>query len=141
LDNATRETVQRWLMLAEEDVQLAKSAIRTKRFTRPVCFHAEQCVEKSLKGFLAAKGKEPERTHDLVRLLHICAHEDLRFLKYLPIVETLTIYSVSPRYPDDWREIPLQEAREAINAAKKLFKFIKESLALSDSAPHNNNKE
>ena len=33
-----------------------------------ICFHAEQCAEKALKGLILAMGEAPSRTHNLVLL-------------------------------------------------------------------------
>ncbi len=37
-------------------------------------------------------------------------------------------YAVEVRYPDDWREIPVEEAEEAVNNAEKVKEFVKGKL-------------
>jgi HEPN domain-containing protein len=37
--------------------------------TDTICFHAQQAIEKLLKGALVANGRNVAKTHDLVKLL------------------------------------------------------------------------
>lgn len=52
MDEEKRLTIQRWLIKAEHDL---RSAINNLKDTPPVtdtaCFHAQQCIEKSLKAY------------------------------------------------------------------------------------------
>ena len=45
-------------------------------FADIICFHAEQCAEKSLKGLILALGQVPSRTHDLTVLQKVLAEMD-----------------------------------------------------------------
>jgi HEPN domain-containing protein len=47
----------RWLAFAREDLRIAELAMNEGLYNQ-VCFHAEQCVEKVLKAWLAKKGKK-----------------------------------------------------------------------------------
>lgn len=60
-----------WLTFAREDLRVAELALADGIFNQ-VCFHAQQCVEKSIKAYLERQGQVPPRTHrmaDLLRLL------------------------------------------------------------------------
>ncbi len=41
-----------------------------------ICYHRQQSVEKYLKGFLALKGEEMKKTHNLTKLNKICQKYD-----------------------------------------------------------------
>ena len=40
-----------------------------------VCFHAQQCVEKAIKGWLEQQGRIPPRTHRMADLLTLLPPE------------------------------------------------------------------
>ena len=84
-------TVREWIDKAEADFATATRELDASE--RPnyegVCFHAQQCVEKLMKGLLIHLGMDPPRTHNLVRLDELlkpvsptwsCPGTDLRFL-------------------------------------------------------------
>ena len=61
--------VESYLRKAERDLATAfRMSEAGPDFADIVCFHAEQCAERSLKGFILALGEIPPRTHDLVVL-------------------------------------------------------------------------
>ena len=48
-----------WVAIAEQDLKMAKAAVRFKApSTYGACFHAQQCAEKYLKALLVA-GNHP----------------------------------------------------------------------------------
>jgi len=74
-----------------------------------VCFHAQQCAEKALKGFLAWHEVPFEKIHDLSELLRLCAvAPDL--VRELDQIEPLIPYAVEARYPGEWDVIDRAEA-------------------------------
>lgn len=60
--------VKEWMDLARLDLLAAERLCEDHNLSSIVCFHAQQCVEKSLKGILESKGVIPPKVHDLVRL-------------------------------------------------------------------------
>lgn len=76
--------VQAFLEKASKDLVTAeRMAEEPGDFRDIVCFHAQQCAEKSLKAVLLDQGGEAPRTHDLERLLGAVSTVH-------PSVETLT---------------------------------------------------
>lgn len=67
------ELVKKWLTLADDDLRIAKLAMKD---SEPVCwaaaFHCQQTAEKSLKAFLAYNDHHVEKTHDIEFLLGLC---------------------------------------------------------------------
>ena len=67
-----------WVVKAEEDYEVARSALRRKKpFTYTACFHAQQCAEKYLKALLVADAHPFSKTHDLLTLNDECARRHL----------------------------------------------------------------
>ena len=89
------------------------------------CYHAQQCVEKCLKAFLTAADRHVERTHSLPRLVGLCAEAEPAFGRLADVGVELTAYASQSRYPDDWREIPVNEAMAAVEKARMAFDFAK----------------
>ena len=94
--------------------------------TVSVCFHCQQCAEKSFKAVIAAAELGIERTHDLERLRHVCAvrHASLAGLG----LGDLTTYAVETRYPDDLYIPPVEEAREALCLAETVHLAVRRCL-------------
>jgi HEPN domain-containing protein len=69
-----------------------------------VCFHAEQCAEKALKGWILALGEVPPRTHDLVVLQQALCRLEQRGPALQGYCLALTDFAVAPRYPG-WEDL------------------------------------
>ncbi|OGL39502.1 MAG: DNA-binding protein, partial [Candidatus Schekmanbacteria bacterium GWA2_38_11] len=97
------EEVKRWLIKAIEDFNIAKHELtfpKKEISTGPVCFHAQQLVEKLFKAYLVLNKIDFGKTHDLEHLLKLCSELDSEF-KDLD-VGNLTNYAVEVRYPDEF---------------------------------------
>ena len=59
--------VESYLRKAERGLATAvRMSESGSEFANIICFHAEQCAEKALKGLMLALRQVPPRTHDLV---------------------------------------------------------------------------
>jgi len=95
-----REDAARWLGFASEDLRMAELALQAGLFNQ-VCFHAQQCAEKSLKAVFASIGELTPRTHALVDLLE--GLPDSARPAFSPLSEglrQLDQFYVPTRYPD-----------------------------------------
>lgn len=129
MDEAVKTVVVRWLEKAANDLRTAETMVAVEPpVADTACFHAQQCVEKGLKGFLTAVDRHVERTHSLPRLVELCMAENPAFEQLMSIAEELTGYAVQGRYPDDWRDIPLAEAKAAVNQAREAFESVKTAI-------------
>jgi HEPN domain-containing protein len=120
---------RQWVEKAEHDPRNAQYT-RTLRRDCPfdtVCFHAQQCAEKYLKGFLAAHSIEIPRTHDLVILLRLASGAGLPDLEPSD-VQPLNRYTVEARYPGDWEPIERREATRAVAMARRLRAALRKSM-------------
>ena len=60
------ELIQDWLLRARSSLKLGKAGLRTQGvLPEDVCFHAQQCAEKALKGMLTHLSIQHPRTHAL----------------------------------------------------------------------------
>ncbi|HUW31299.1 MAG TPA: HEPN domain-containing protein [Planctomycetota bacterium] len=126
------DTIQRWLARAEHDLLTAQTMLALPNApTDVVCFHCQQCMEKALKAWLAYAQRDFPKTHDLQRLLSLCSKDDDEFRHLGENAVALADYAVETRYVDDWREIPKQEAVDAVAWASMALEFVRRKVGLS----------
>ena len=63
-----------------------------------ICFHAQQAAEKFLKAFLAEKGMEVPRIHNILDLIDRCATIDPSFNELRHLAGDLSQFGVEIRY-------------------------------------------
>ncbi len=114
------EVVRGWLRKAESDM-IALDASRDAGALDAACFHAQQAVEKYLKAYLVWSGVEFPFTHNLAKLVELCAGVDQSFRQLLPTVEPLTPYAVEMRYDAEfWPSGQVvEDARESAVAVRE----------------------
>jgi len=59
-----------WIMAADDDLAAIEAMLPNDQLTNVVAFHAQQAVEKSLKGLREWLGLPIPRKHDLLLLYH-----------------------------------------------------------------------
>ena len=117
--------VKAWLTRASEDVAIAEFEFTaTPPFTNDITFHAQQAVEKALKGFLAWHGVPFRKTHNLVELGHACCELDASLEPLLREAAPLSEYAWMFRYPGDPTEAPAEEAQSALGVARAVLGAI-----------------
>ncbi len=110
-----------WLTKADNDLTTAEHTLTLGEDcpNDTVCFHAQQCVEKSVKALLVACAVDVPRLHDLGVLIDL-----LPAGVEVPISaeeqELLTDYATVTRYPGDWDPIGADEARAAVAVARRV---------------------
>ncbi|MCY3911635.1 MAG: HEPN domain-containing protein [Chloroflexi bacterium] len=113
---------QAWFAKADEDLEIARRALGPDRPLPSVaCFHAQQCAEKHLKGYLVAHDVPFRFVHDLGYLIGLCAGIDPAFANLRPAAVTLNPYVATARYPSEAAQEPDVEAAEnAIAVAERI---------------------
>jgi HEPN domain-containing protein len=93
--------VRSWIESSRDDLAWAEMGAEAKqlRGVAQIGFHAQQAVEKLLKGLLASYDVVPEEKHDIARLLAQARLFDRATVDSLPPVADLTPYAVQYRYP------------------------------------------
>ncbi len=123
---------KKWLDFAEEDQQVVELLwSQDSTLFRTICFHAQQYVEKILKGIIDNKTQKPPRIHDINALVEKCTELGVA----IPLNETeilfLSSIYIDVRYPPDVGLLPSGEplksdADLAVNTVRKLRKWVNE---------------
>lgn len=126
MKNDKINVVRAWFKKAENDLINAENTIKMDAPpTDTICFHAQQCAEKYLKGFLAFHEIDFPKTHALEDLVLLCKGVAPKIESELRDVEILSSYGVEVRYPDEiYYDIPEEDAKEAINLANKVKSVV-----------------
>ena len=119
-----------WVQKAEEDY---RAALRLMKFRNGptynlVCFCAQQCAEKYIKGFLTLAGKKFPPSHQIEHmLLPLCLEVDKSFEFVRELFRRLDSYSVTFRYPGE--DAAREEATKAVGAMKRIREFLRPKLS------------
>lgn len=112
MDEATREIVELWLRKADNDLLNIRNNLMADDVpTDTICFHAQQAIEKLLKGLLVANGRNVSKSHDLVKLLTDAVDIVPEISPFEDHLEEITDYGVAVRYPDGYCDPTMAEAR------------------------------
>ena len=111
-----------WFAKADEDLEMASRALGPDQpLPAMACFHAQQCAEKYLKGYLVAHDVPFRLVHDLAYLTRLCTGLDAAFEDLIPTAKILNAYIATARYPTEPAQEPdIEEAREAIRLANEM---------------------
>jgi HEPN domain-containing protein len=116
------DLVRSWLRKAGSDVTAADATLGAGALDA-ACFHAQQAAEKYLKAFLNNARVGFPFTHNLTKLVELCAQVDSSFASLTPTVEPLTPYAVELRYDDEfWPD--KKTARAACESALTVRDFV-----------------
>jgi HEPN domain-containing protein len=120
------KTIRNWVFLANGDLKTAEDELKTENaITNTVCFHTQQCIEKYLKAYLSLVGQPFGKTHDIAELIELCKQYDNDFDQLYQLkANKLTRYAVEVRYPDDFYIPSMDEAKESIEIAENVKKFV-----------------
>lgn len=112
-----RKLVQ-WLAYGDEDPRLVRHALTlpTDRPFRLIAYHAQQCAEKYLKGYLVSHQIDFPYTHNISRLVELCSEQGLKG-ETLKEAEELSPFAITARYPGEDEDVTEEEALRAIDIA------------------------
>ncbi|MCD6142168.1 HEPN domain-containing protein [Candidatus Bipolaricaulota bacterium] len=124
------DLVRNWLKKAENDLKIGRDEMQTDEpATDMVSFHMEQCVEKYLKAYLTFHRKSFRRTHDIAELIELCAEITPEFRSLYELgADSLTVYGVEVRYPDEFYIPTDEEAQASIRIAESVREFVQKRL-------------
>jgi len=123
------ELINSWMNKANKDLLSAQHELSfPDSVTETVCFHCQQAVEKYLKAYLVHCGASFTKTHEIGELITKCENRDSEISVFKEEADKLTDYAIEIRYPDDWYEPTLEEAREAFEIATKIKEFIQNKI-------------
>jgi HEPN domain-containing protein len=90
-----------WLKKAASDLVAMRASAQAGALDA-ACFHAQQAAEKYLKAYLAESEREILHTHNLYKLVTLCAETDSSFRELIDTAEMLTPFAVAARYDTDF---------------------------------------
>jgi HEPN domain-containing protein len=120
------DVAEEWLEKAEADFGTAQREFAAKPSPNydAVCFHAQQCIEKLMKGLLINLGNVPPRTHDLATLNDLLSTSNPSWTWPPEDLRLLTRAAVTFRYPGESAE--REEAQAALDACIRLRLRLRE---------------
>ncbi len=112
-----------WFLKAESDFSTAGRMVESAGPYDTACFHAQQAVEKYVKGLLALHGQAFHQTHNLEELQRVGEMSVTRWpLTGMDLTE-LTSYAVQVRYDFEfWPDH--KTARQALEIAREVRKRV-----------------
>ena len=129
LDPDVLAVILQWVEKAEHDLTTASYTLRLRANcpTDTVCFHAQQCVEKYLKALLVLNDADFGRTHHISALLSLLP-SSIRPQMTPEEQERFTEYAVTTRYPGDYDPITREEAKQAVQIARRVRNQVRRRL-------------
>jgi HEPN domain-containing protein len=123
------KAVEAWLIKAENDLHAAIKLMEgDDQIPDTAIYHAQQCAEKALKGYLTSQKHPLVKSHDVEWLVELCCRWDEEFAALYDYSEKLAPYATAFRYPDFVMEPDIDEVHEAIEMAEKILIFVKKKL-------------
>lgn len=124
-DQRSNDWIHSWLERARSDINLGRTPLRAKGvLPEDACYHAQQCVEKALKGLLTYLEIEYPRTHVIETLLDLLRVNQTDIPVNVDKAYELTQYAVQTRYPGDWEPVSKKEARRALDLASLVLAWV-----------------
>lgn len=123
------EKVRQWLAYADEDLRVARYGLSMPDTppSRMIALHAQQCAEKYLTAYLVFHAIDFPYTHNLRRLLDLCA-KMASWAEQLRDAEELNPYASTARYPGEDLEVNEGEARRAVEIAERAQMVVRDAL-------------
>jgi len=116
---------QEWFSRADEDELSCVALLEDKISPGNVCFLAQQCAEKYLKGLLIANGQEFEKVHDLKKLANLLKDSFPKVKDLFDDFDFLNKCYIPSRYPGGFVESSnWAQAKKAVEVAKNIKKFV-----------------
>lgn len=109
MDDEKLSVVKQWFRKADNDLKSIENNLKSEDPpTDVICFHAQQAIEKYIKGALVYSEKHITKTHDLVTLLTSISEIIPELGSLEDKFHEITRYGVEVRYPDIFYEPSLE---------------------------------
>ena len=114
-----------WFKHAIRDLKTAKALLEMgSDYKHAAAYHAQQCAEKAIKGYLTFANCRVAKTHDIKALADIAESVDKAFSKSILKYKSLTKLAIVYRYPDaEVKPLTLAAAKSAISKAEKAYHY------------------
>lgn len=119
---------RKWMAFAHEDLVVAEAALK-EGIHNQTCFHAQQGVEKALKGFLRHRQRSVPQVHGLRELLAACQKFDGSFGMLRETCVKLERYYIPTRYPDALPGMASEEGLPTRQDAEEAVALLRQALS------------
>lgn len=125
MDEAKRELVQEWLIIARRDLDSARvlGTVSPPIYETAV-FHCQQAAEKAIKGFLVFHDRRFPKTHEMLPLVKLAEQTEPRFTSWRNAADALSNYAVELRYPESVLRVTRQDFDTALQSATDIYTFV-----------------
>lgn len=114
-----------WLVKAQRDLAAAELVLRAgPALSGVAALHAQQALEKALKGLLTSRDHPFGRTLDLVPIVRQCEDVDAHFSQWRDTARSLNLYALDPRHPGPPLEPSPEQATEALRRVRQAVHFV-----------------
>lgn len=118
-----KEVASEWLVAALDDLKTMNYLDKDESLTNILAFHAQQCIEKSLKAIIEEKELGTVRIHNLRCLFGVCEKHLVITESEKDVVAVLDSLYLNARYPGDRGLLP--EGKPTLTDAKSFSSFAK----------------
>jgi HEPN domain-containing protein len=121
-----------WLKAAEDDLRVVARIASDEYLTHMVAFHAQQCIEKSLKAIIEEYELGHLRVHNLGRLFEI-VRPKVTLAADVVLIEKMDKLYIDARYPGELGLLPngkptRADAQQFYDCAKRIYEQVKRIL-------------
>ena len=132
------DAVIQWLDSALMDLRNIEKIMEDSFLTPIACFHAQQCIEKTLKAALEGCQCNIPKTHDLVRLYGLLPSKEIIIDVEMNQLQTISDLYIETRYPGDAGMMPdgkptIRDVMEFYGFAKKISVEFKDVLCRGEN--------
>ncbi len=118
------QLTREWLRKSRDDLSTCHRALESPRLDDVAAYHAQQAVEKALKGFLVWHDTPFRKTHNLVELLRQCQSINQDIPDFSEPARLITTYALQSRYPDLQAEPDPEAVDMFVDTAAKIHREI-----------------
>lgn len=120
-----KKLAKEWFDRGRDNLLFAKAGFKETNIARDAYYLSHQAAEKYLKGYLVLNVIEPDRTHDLSKILEECMKIDNQFSELAEECKFLYDFFSPVRYPGGALENFDNEAgKKAITSVEAIIDFI-----------------
>lgn len=118
--------VKEWFKYAIRDLKSAQHLSHLgPDYKNQIAFHIQQCVEKSIKGYLAHHKVRFSKTHSIARLADEVSTIDQKLAHQLAKHSKMSRYAVIFRYPDaELTTLKMSEVTSSMKKAQKIYDLL-----------------
>lgn len=124
MQDEIEKNYQQWFKKAEEDRLSAEVILKEGGSPGTVCFLSQQIAEKYLKGLLTYHKNKLRKVHDLRDLENLLIDVYPGIKHFEEDIILLNQYYAQTRYPGHYQDFTWEDARFALDAAKRIKDFV-----------------